>query len=131
MKTVLNFLIAFVIISLVLLIVYKREVIKMEKPYNAPKVEVTGIVLSGLDAPYKSVKLSLVMEVSDQESAKLIKAEEDKIWAMVSEAFSGTKEVKSAVAKDELKIKIQNMLNNYYKKDVIKNVYFTEFIIYE
>jgi len=52
----------------------------------------------------------------DPKSARLIKAEEDKIWAMISEAFSGTKEVKSAAAKDELKIKIRNMLNNYYKK---------------
>jgi len=64
MKTVLNLLIIFVIITLILFIVYKKEVAKLQKPYNVPKVEVAGIVLSGLDAPYKSVKTSIVLEVS-------------------------------------------------------------------
>ncbi|MCX8084641.1 MAG: flagellar basal body-associated FliL family protein [Calditerrivibrio sp.] len=51
--------------------------------------------------------------------------------AMISEALSDSKDVRTNAGKEELKLKIKKTLNNYYGKEIIKDVYFTYFMIYD
>ncbi|MEF3254402.1 MAG: flagellar basal body-associated FliL family protein [Deferribacterales bacterium] len=121
----------FILLSIVIFIIYKDKIVSNFMEYNYPKVKIEGVIISGNNANFKSANINLMLEISDDKSALEVDADRKKITAMISELLMDTKEVQSPAAKEEIKLKIKNYLNSYYGKEVIRNVYFTHFVVYD
>jgi|GEM_PF-3662245 flagellar basal body-associated protein FliL len=131
MKIVFKLIGGFLILSLVIFFMYKDKFSATFKPYNAPKVKLDGVIVSTTTDEYKSININLYLEISDDKSALIVEKERKKIAAMISEALSDSKDVKTEAGKEEMKLKIKRTLNSYYGKDIVKDIYFTHFMVYE
>ncbi|MCA1927569.1 MAG: flagellar basal body-associated FliL family protein [Calditerrivibrio sp.] len=130
MKIVFQVIGVFLIMSVIIFFIYKDQITSTFKPYNKPKVKIEGVIISGNNQTYKFANLNMMLEISDDKSALVVDADRKKVTAMISETLSDMGEVQSPAAKEEIKIKIKKMLNSYYGKEVIKEVYFTHFVVY-
>lgn len=131
MKLIFKLVFAFLFISIVLFLIYKEKFTAQFKPYNTPKVKIDGVIVAASTGEYKSANINMYLEISDEKSALLVEEDRKRITAMISEALTDSKDIKTAAGKEEMKLKIKRTLNNYYGKDVVKDVYFTYFMVYE
>lgn len=131
MKIVFKIIGVFVILSFIIFLIYKDKFTAQLKPYNTPKVKIDGVIVSTSSNEYKSANINLYLELSDEKSALLVEEDRKRVTAMISEALADSKDIKSPAGKEEMKLKIQRVLNNYYGKDIVKNVYFTYFMVYD
>ncbi len=131
MKLIFKIVGIFLLISLVLFLIYREKFTVQFKPYNAPKVKIDGVIVSTSTGEYKSANINLYLEISDEKSAILIDEDRKRVAAMISEALTDSKEIKTQAGKEEMKLKIKRTLNNYYGKDIVKDVYFTYFMVYD
>lgn len=131
MKIVFQIIGVFIVISIIIFFIYKDQVTSTFKSYNKPKVKIEGVIISGNNQTYKFANINMMLEISDDKSALVVDADRKKVTAMISETLADMNEVQSPAAKDEIKIKIKKMLNSYYGKEIVTNVYFTHFIVYQ
>lgn len=131
MKLIFKIIGIFLLISLVLFLIYREKFTAQLKPYSTPKVKIDGVIVSTSTGEYKSANINLYLEISDEKSAILIDEDRKRVAAMISEALTDSKEIKTQAGKEEMKLKIKRTLNNYYGKDIVKDVYFTYFMVYD
>ncbi|ADR18718.1 flagellar basal body-associated FliL family protein [Calditerrivibrio nitroreducens] len=131
MKIVFKIIGVFIILSIIIFLIYKEKFTAQFKPYNTPKVKIDGVIVSTSGNEYKSANINLYLELSEEKSALLVEEDRKRITAMISEALVDSKDVKSPAGKEEMKLKIKRVLNSYYGKDIVKDVYFTYFMVYD
>lgn len=131
MKLIFKLVLAFLLISLILFLIYKEKFDVQFKPYNTPKVKIDGVIVVTSTGEYRSANINMYLDIIDEKSALLLEEDRKKITAMISEALTDSKDIKTPAGKEEMKLKIKKTLNNYYGKDIVKDVYFTHFIVYE
>ncbi|MGB9731307.1 flagellar basal body-associated FliL family protein [Calditerrivibrio nitroreducens] len=131
MKIVFKIIGIFIILSIIIFLIYKEKFTAQLKPYNKQKVKIDGVIVSTSSNEYKSANINLYLELSDEKSALVVEEDRKRVTAMISEALADSKDIKSEAGKEEMKLKIKKVLNSYYGKDIVKDVYFTYFIVYD
>jgi flagellar FliL protein len=92
------------------------------------KTFIVNLADSGQD---RYIRVTMDLEVKDQESAdnieKMLPKVRDRILTILPTRSSA--DIQSSAGKTALRDEIISSLNNILKKDVVLNIYFTEFVI--